>query len=753
MALDKYLIRTVGRTLLSTGAPATVASVPIILLLTMRTPRMPASAHPRWFAVFVLVVCCQCHTARSTGSLPVVGLYPWGMYIIDASIDPPEQWYVPPGNASRYHVLGPECGLVCRPGLPAACASPTPVSAAWAAALTNRGNFSCSQVPPPPSPGPTPVHPDPAMPLVLFADRTALNEALTDPRLTMTVHRPTHGGRVLWPTKPWESYMVYAYNQVLDNGPGDARLYYDCIEGDMAVSPPRQLARRVCMAHSTDSGLTWAKPNLGVYEWGANGSTDNNIIMWTGAMGSVFVDQNPAAPPAERFKLVVATTDAQDDWNQTGAVWASPDGISNWKSLPFTKLHDRDDTQPVANWDPGLQRYVIMVRRDVPSPGKGADVIRHIGRCATKNISDWQAETNERPCPVIFGPDDVDPDHADFYTSAWTPYPSASHAVVHLFFPSMMGHFSASKPGPPFGFADDALVDVRLVVSRDGVNLGYPPATNARAPFVPLGVNKCGALASRPSVKGGWCDPGSGVESTTSWDTSNLYMCPGYLPSADGTELHLFVAGQPFTHGDGLTNHSFGNNTGIGILKLRRDGFVSIDAPYGFYGQDLAAYPSLTTTAVLVPPLETCNAGEDLFVRVNALTSSVGWVRVELLAAGGLSMQGAGQGTGAAVEEEGGTRGDPRPVWNGTAQSMYTAHARGVEGGAGGKEGGALLRPLDGFGVNASDPLVGNFIMGRATWRQGTVSSLAKLAGTMVVFRVTMVDASLYSVTTSCDTP
>lgn len=50
------------------------------------------------------------------------------------------------------------------------------------------------------------------------------------------------------------------------------------------------------------------------------------------------------------------------------------------------------------------------------------------------------------------------------------------------------------------------------------MNLSYTTARNNRAPFVPLGINDCGATT--PTVAGGWCSPFSGAEAHTSVDTS-----------------------------------------------------------------------------------------------------------------------------------------------------------------------------------------------------------------------------------------
>ena len=90
------------------------------------------------------------------------------------------------------------------------------------------------------------------------------------------------------------------------------------------------------------------------------------------------------------------------------------------------------------------------------------------------------------------------------YTNAWTPYPSIEAPVVHLFFPSFYYHFLSTAP---FGFGNDGLLDIRLVVSRDGAQVGYSSAKNARSPWVPLGYNKCGPGAHAPDNVGGWCSP------------------------------------------------------------------------------------------------------------------------------------------------------------------------------------------------------------------------------------------------------
>jgi hypothetical protein len=446
-----------------------------------------------------------------------------------------------------------------------------------------------------------------AAPYVLFVDRTQL--ATVDSRLSLRMQTPRKEPRVLWPTRAWESWAVFGYNSVV---PGNAtrlhRLYYDCIEGD-GVPPGAAVAsasgkiahRRICLAESAD-GIAWTKPALGVFE--RNGSRANNIIVEDSGV-SVFIDTSGSATPATRWKMVCSNS-----------AYASPDGVSTWTKLPWTPISE-DDTKPTARWSPALKAYVVFVRRDVASGSRGAS--RQIGRCITSNLSNWQERVaaNASGCDVVFAVDGVDPPELDVYTNAWTVYPSPHDVfeappsrtpappAVHLFFPSMYHHFA--RPAP-WNFANDGLLDIRLVIARDvgAAALTYTAATNARSPFVPLGASRCGGAAHAPSVPGGWCSATSGVEADgrTPFDTSAAYMASGYVPSPSGDELYFYSSGQPFTHGGDAAAKAWGNNTGIRRLTLRRDGFVAVEAPYIFASSPArraVELPLLTTVPLLVP--------------------------------------------------------------------------------------------------------------------------------------------------------
>ena len=387
----------------------------------------------------------------------------------------------------------------------------------------------------------------------LFVDHTQL--AARHPSLQLRVQRPIKGPVVIRPTAAWESWAVFAYNSVVaGNGTRPHRMYYDCIEGSGV--PPGAGAgggisqRRICLAESAD-GVQWTKPSLGLFL--RNGSRANNILLQDSGV-SVF--ERPGG-----WGMVTSN-----------GAYTSADGL-RWRRLPFRAVAE-DDTKPTARWDGRLGKYVVMVRRDCgggcvrldgspvrPRPG----AVRYVGRCETSNLSDWQSEVpGGGGCPVVFGPDAQDPADVDVYTNAWTPVPSVADPIVHVMFPSFYRHFG---PHAPFGFANDGLLDIRLVVSRDGVQWQYAAdARSGRSPFVPLGPNRCGGAAHAPGNVGGWCDPVSGVESRTAFDTSAAYMADGYVPAADGTLL-FYASGQPMTHGGDAANQTWGPNTGIRVRR------------------------------------------------------------------------------------------------------------------------------------------------------------------------------------------
>ena len=569
--------------------------------------------------------------------------------------------------------------------------------------------------------------------------------ATLDDRLSLRVHRPSLSHEpVIVPTEAWESWAVLAYNSVLLAEDGlEYRLYYDCIEGT-GVPPGRRRrrlqsadggassgaeqvgsgaplsARRVCLATSSD-GITWNKPKLGVFN--RLGSTANNILVEDSG-NSVFIDRNPATPPEARYKMVCSR-----------AAYQSPDGI-RWTKMPWNDSLAEDDTKPTAQWVPSLKKYVVFVRRDTGAPAGKTDSTRFIGRCTTGNLSNWQQEipAGSGGCEVVFGADGGDPDHLDIYTNSWTPYPSIDDPdAIHLFFPSMYAHFP--NQGAPYGYGNDGLLDIRLTYARglagEGGKIVYTGAANSRSPFVPLGVSTCAAHS--PSVKGGWCNVSNGELASTSFDTSVTYMTSGYVPSVDGTEIFMYSSGQPFTHGSDGAAVTWGPNTGLRLLRLRKDGFVSVDAPYfhdelaaarrrGVESEELPSPPGFTTHPLEVPQ---CSNGK---VAAAAAASAAA---------------GASVTTTTTTTTAGATA--PRISVNFQTSVVGSVKIEVMPSSA------AAPAAHAGLGMADADPLVGSAVDAVATWGGRATTALpTAMEGKTVILRVEMIDAQLYAIRIEC---
>eukprot|EP01048_Picozoa_sp_COSAG05_P009176 COSAG05_NODE_736_length_7639_cov_70.224005_5_plen_712_part_00 len=565
---------------------------------------------------------------------------------------------------------------------------------------------------------------------LLFVDTGAALMARS-PQLKLTVHPPIPGPRVLTPTSPWESWAVFSSNSVVQTRPGDAnysastavRMYYDCVSRNTTLhkglNPANGLYSEIgwekaCVAISRD-GLTWYKPKLNLIPF--HGQPSNVVANCTGP--SVFIDKAPGVPDRQRWKMICSNT-----------VWAGPDG---WHFEPMfgasnKSIHHMDDTQDVGYYDETSGRYVIYVRRDIHATlansgrSRSAGVIRWVGRCETDDLSNWEKYSHngaQGGCPVVLGPDVQDPNNVDVYTNSWTKY-----AGIDWFFPSFFHHFKSCMPWKgdvpglphvpglaPNGFCNDGVLNIRLLYNLDTsrwVNhstsqLKYVDTANGRSPFVGFGLNTCGPHATSPTVRGGWCGSKNGELEKTSSSTSGGYMVVGAVESLDGTEVYLYASAQPFTHGSALGRQTWGNNTGIYILRSRKHGFVSLDAPYAFDFQSRAEMPHFVTRSLLVP------CGRNVALLFNVRTSNVGYLVVEL---------------------------------------------RGADG-----------RAINGFHLNDSVPIRGNSLAAAASWYTGNISncqctssgsgcntkdcnhtsSLDSLEGSRISVMVAMVDAELYS--------
>ena len=189
----------------------------------------------------------------------------------------------------------------------------------------------------------------------LFVDEALIESITGDAR--QILHHPIPGQIVLVNDQPWEGNGLN-YVTVLRDG-DTYRMYYRTGKYDVLNQFKSITPEVICVALSKD-GVQWERPNLGLIEY--QGSKDNNIIMikddpkWLAAPHhfSPFLDPNPAAPTAERYK-------------GTGGLplraWVSEDGF-DWRLATREPIVVRSyfDSLNCAVWDPLRAEYRVFSR-------------------------------------------------------------------------------------------------------------------------------------------------------------------------------------------------------------------------------------------------------------------------------------------------------------------------------------------------------------------------------------------------------
>jgi len=397
--------------------------------------------------------------------------------------------------------------------------------------------------------------------------------------VTLTMNPPRKVGPVILPDRPWESCSIGFCVSVVEHD-GLFQMWYRAESQDAGAF--------VCYATSED-GLHWTKPNLGLIEF--QGSKENNIVLADVGETVVFLD--PSAPDAQRFKALAVRF--WPDPEKGGLyVHCSPDGL-HWRVSDERVLPLVPDTANQAAYDTRLGKYVAYIR--VWNP------MRKVGRVEMDDIlQPWpytplaqpyyiwgedKVPVTSREVPTVFGYDDQDPVPSDHYNAAAVEYPWAADA--YFLFPSAYFHF----PDPPMGKRwNDGLLDIQMAVSRDGIAWQRLD----RRPYVPLGLE--------------------GEK-----DSKQLYMAVGMLRA--GNEVFQYYGGYETTHGAPRPTPDEGPIGSICGLVQRLDGFVSADAAF-------------TGGQLLTPPLVW--AGDHLELNVD--TSALGEARVGLLDAEGEPLPG-----------------------------------------------------------------------------------------------------------------
>ncbi|MDA0348623.1 MAG: exo-alpha-sialidase [Verrucomicrobia bacterium] len=363
------------------------------------------------------------------------------------------------------------------------------------------------------------------------------------------MHRPDREGVAFYFDKPWEGNWS-AYPTVIKDGE-IYRMYY---RGLPAVGDKMHAV--TCYAESSD-GITWTKPNLGLYE--VMGTRDNNVILmekevWSHNF-SPFLDSRPGVPKSERFKAIASE-------KKDGLVsFASADGI-HWKRWKdgFFFTDGMFDSHNVAFWSTSEKQYVCYFRTWTGTEYSG---FRTIARTTSKDFIHWEPKEE-----MTYG--NTPQEH--LYTNGTHPYIRAPHIYIALakrFFPDKA---ALSKD-----------VAAKLVDNPD-----YGKASSDSIFMSTRGGNRYDRRFMEAFIR-----PGETLEDWVARDNTPA------LGVIQGNDRQLFMYrmshyGQDSSH---MTRYS-----------LRLDGFASLSAPY--QGGEITTKPFTFSGEALTINYASSAAGE-----------------------------------------------------------------------------------------------------------------------------------------------
>lgn len=417
----------------------------------------------------------------------------------------------------------------------------------------------------------------------LFVDHLLIAR-LENARLVL--REPVSGGVAISLDRPWEGPANYG-DSVLRHG-GRYLLYYRAMTVEKGDD-----SGVMCVATS-DDGVTWTKPALGLAE--RAGRRDTNLIAdETGnALARLvpWLDTRPGVPENERIKALHSeplsgekhTAFADPAGPKRLVFWVSADGFTFRKLTPQPELvsHLRNcfDGGNTMFWSEVEGQYALYYRWYDGEWGQGR---RTMARTTSKDFLHWSESV-----PMTYG----DTPREQFYTNNTEPYFRAPHLYV--------------APAARFMEGRRAVTDAQ--VKAIGLKSSHGHTYDQDCSDGVLLTSRAGSTRYDRAFMEAFVRPGPGAGN---WVSRTNYPLTGIFPY--GPDRMMFWVNRRYMQ----------ESWHIERLLLRLDGFASVNAPWA--GGELLTHPFTFE-------------GSEL--EINYRTSAAGSIRVGILDAEGKPIPG-----------------------------------------------------------------------------------------------------------------
>ena len=343
-----------------------------------------------------------------------------------------------------------------------------------------------------------------------------------------TFHQPRKhpDNPILRPVEPWENKSIIPFCVLHEEGL--FRLWYGSHKSNVLYA-------------ESDDGTTWRRPRLGIA--GHAGLQDTNIVIDGGFAAGIMrggqsaddtrpyqaiIWQGPPQMPTAAFYL----HDSAD-----GIHWSLRDGQPAMRCDGNPELFGTmgvGDTSHVS-WDPVLRRYICDAKVNVHLPrpameGLGFVIEANENRIRTRALMESPDLRHWSRPRMTFFPDDRDERDAQMYGHIGSPYESMWVGMLRVLHVERTGWKQT---------------EIEVTYSRDGLHWSRP---SDRRQFIPLG-------------------PDDGWEPDYSMPVSSA-------PLLIDDELWFYYGGSRSAPRDRKDYWA----SCIGLAKLRRDGYASLDA-------------------------------------------------------------------------------------------------------------------------------------------------------------------------------